>query len=59
MNLYIFTHEFTQIKHLPKSWAIMLALASRNMVISTGGAHLSSSTSVLGIPGMFPVFKNF
>ena len=45
-----------QIKHLPKSWASMLALASGNMVISTGGAHLSSSTSV---PDMFPVFKNF
>ena len=53
MNLLIFVHRF----HLPKSWAIMLPLASGNMAISTGEVHCSSSTSVLGIPAMFPVFN--
>ena len=47
--------KYMKGRHLPKSWAIMLALASGNRVISTGGAHLSSSTSVSGIPDMFPV----
>ena len=45
-----------QIDYLPKSWAILLASASGNKAISTGGAHLSSSTSVSGTPDMFPVF---
>ena len=53
MNLLIFVHRL----HLPKPWAIMLPLASGNMAISTEGVHCSSSTSVLGIPDMFPVFN--
>ena len=53
MNLLINVHRY----YSPKSWAIMLSLASGNMAISTEGAHCSSSTSVLGIPDMFPVFN--
>ena len=53
MNLLIGVYRH----YSPKSWAIMLSLASGNMAISTEGVHCSSSTSVLGIPDMFPVLN--